>query len=155
MLGNLRAFGNIIRATKPVVFVFINSGLSLQIELDVTVCKTYNYMMKAMKAEPYFVATYEGKFSSKCDDILLSQQNAAASSTKATSKARKTTSTTTTTEATEEEEEPIASSETSSSTMDEVEPSEEPVSEEVASKETTLSTSASMPGTNIIKRILH
>ena len=91
MLGNLRAFGNIIRATKPVVFVFINSGLSLQIELDVTVCKTYNYMMKAMKAEPYFVATYEGKFSSKCDDILLSQQNAAASSTKATSKARKTT----------------------------------------------------------------
>jgi hypothetical protein len=50
----------------------------LQLELDVTVCKSYNYMLKAVKTEPYYVANYEGKFTSKCDEVLLSQQQAAA-----------------------------------------------------------------------------
>jgi len=49
-------------------------------------------MLKAMKNDPYFVSTREGKFSSKCDDYLLSSVTS-----QPTKPSRPTTKSTTTT----------------------------------------------------------
>ena len=62
-----------------------------------------------MKTEPYFVATFEGKFSSKCDETLLSQQQ---STTAKTAKTKTKTTTATSTTTTEMTDEPTSSVET-------------------------------------------
>ena len=114
-----------------------------QIELDVTICKTYNYMMKAMKSEPYFVATHEGKFSSKCDEALLSHQQAAAATSRATPKAKtEATSTSTSTTTPEVTEEPTSPAGSSSSTSEETQPEVDETSEEATKEATSAATSA-------------
>ena len=114
-----------------------------QIELDVTICKTYNYMMKAMKSEPYFVATHEGKFSSKCDEALLSHQQAAAATSRATPKAKtEPTSTSTSTTTPEVTEEPTSPAGSSSSTSEETQPEVDETSEEATKEATSAATSA-------------
>ena len=87
-------------------------------------CKTYSYMMKAMKSEPYFVATHEGKFSSKCDEALANALSSTAVTAKTTTK---TTSTSTTaSEASEEPTLPSSSSTESKSTTSEATSESEP-----------------------------
>ena len=114
-----------------------------QIELDVTICKTYNYMMKAMKSEPYFVATHEGKFSSKCDEALLSHQQAAAATSRATPKAKtEATSTSTSTTTPEVTEEPTSPAGSSSSTSEETQPEVDETPEEATKEATSAATSA-------------
>ena len=89
-----------------------------------TVCKTYSYMMKAMKSEPYFVATHEGKFSSKCDEALSNALSSTAVTAKTTTK---TTSTSTTaSEASEEPTLPPSSSTEGKSTTSEATSESEP-----------------------------
>ena len=110
--------------TKTFIIFYFNLFFQFQFELDVTVCKTYSYMMKAMKSEPYFVATHEGKFSSKCDEALANALSSTAVTAKTTTK---TTSTSTTaSEASEEPTLPSSSSTESKSTTSEATSESEP-----------------------------